>query len=233
MLQFLEEIFKQPLEDFLDIIQKFLPNILTSMLILVFGFLIAWIVRIILGKIAKLLKVENFLNNTGIARSLKNSGIKRSPIKVLRRLLYWTIVFIFATMALIVLKVPAMENLLERFFLYLPNVFIAVLLLVIGYLAANFVGRVILITQVNAGLKYAGILSKTVKFIIIIFAFAMAVEQLGIGRETILIAFSITFGGIVLALALAIGFGGKDIAREFLEKKFKGSSEDDDTFKHM
>ncbi len=233
MLQFLEEIFKQPLEDFLDIIQKFLPNILTSMLILVFGFLIAWIVRIILGKIAKLLKVEKFLKNTGIARILKNSGITRSPIKVLRRLLYWTIVFVFATMALIILKVPAMENLLERFFLYLPNVFIAGLLLVIGYLAANFVGRVILITQVNAGVKYAGILSKTVKFIIFIFAFAMAVEQLGIGRETILIAFSITFGGIVLALALAIGFGGKDIAREFLEKKFKGSSEEDDTFKHM
>jgi hypothetical protein len=233
MLQFLEEIFKQPLEDFLDIIQKFLPNILTSMLILVFGFLIAWIVRIILGKIAKLLKVEKFLNNTGIARSLKNSGITRSPIKVLRRLLYWTIVFIFATMALIILKVPAMENLLERFFLYLPNVFIAGLLLVIGYLAANFVERVILITQVNAGVKYAGMLSKTVKFIIFIFAFAMAVEQLGIGRETILIAFSITFGGIVLALALAIGFGGKDIAREFLEKKFKGPSEDNDTFKHM
>ena len=233
MLLFLEEIFKQPLEDFLDIIQKFLPNILTSMLILVFGFLIAWIVRIILGKIAKLLKVEKFLKNTGIARILKNSGITRSPIKVLRRLLYWTIVFVFATMALIILKVPAMENLLERFFLYLPNVFIAGLLLVIGYLAANFVGRVILITQVNAGVKYAGILSKTVKFIIFIFAFAMAVEQLGIGRETILIAFSITFGGIVLALALAIGFGGKDIAREFLEKKFKGSSEEDDTFKHM
>jgi small-conductance mechanosensitive channel len=233
MLNFLEKIFTKPMQEFLEIIQKFLPNILTSILILVSGFIIAWIIRVVFGKIVKLLKIDKFFSNTGIARNLEKSGIKKSPIKVLRQLLYWTIVFIFIIFALISLKVPAMENLLERFFLYLPNVIVATLLLIIGYLVANFVGRLVLIAQVNAGVSYAGILSKAVKFIIIIFAFAMAIEQLGIGRETVLIAFAITFGGIVLALALAIGFGGKDIAKDFLEKKFKGSSKDDDTFKHL
>ena len=233
MLNFVEKLFKEPFQEFLDTFQKFLPNILTSILILVSGFIIAWIIRIVLGKMAKLLKIDRFFNNTGIARNLEKSGIKKSPVKVLRQLLYWTIVFIFTIFALIFLKVPAMENLLERFFLYLPNVFIASLLLIIGYLVANFAGRVILITQVNAGVKSAGILSRAVKFIIIIFAFAMAIEQLGIGRETVLIAFAISFGGIVLALSIALGLGGKDIAKDFLEKKFKGSSKDNDTFKHL
>jgi len=233
MLNFVEKLFKEPFQEFLDTIQKFLPNILTSILILVSGFIIAWIIRIVLGKIAKLLKIDRFFNNAGIARNLEKSGIKKSPVKVLRQLLYWTIVFIFTIFALIFLKVPVMENLLERFFLFLPNVFIASLLLIIGYLIANFVGRVILITQVNAGVKSAGILSRAVRIIIIIFAFAMAVEQLGIGRETVLIAFAITFGGIVLALSIALGLGGKDIAKDFLEKKFKGSSKDNDTFKHL
>jgi len=233
MLNFVEKLFKEPFQEFLDTIQKFLPNILTSILILVSGFITAWIIRIVLGKIAKLLKIDRFFNNAGIARNLEKSGIKKSPVKVLRQLLYWTIVFIFTIFALIFLKVPVMENLLERFFLYLPNVFIASLLLIIGYLVANLVGRVILITQVNAGVKSAGILSRAVRIIIIIFAFAMAVEQLGIGRETVLIAFAITFGGIVLALSIALGLGGKDIAKDFLEKKFKGSSKDNDTFKHL
>lgn len=233
MLNFVEKLFKEPFQEFLDTIQKFLPNILTSILILVSGFIIAWIIRIVLGKIAKLLKIDRFFNNAGIARNLEKSGIKKSPVKVLRQLLYWTIVFIFTIFALIFLKVPVMENLLERFFLFLPNVFIASLLLIIGYLVANLVGRVILITQVNAGVKSAGILSRAVRIIIIIFAFAMAVEQLGIGRETVLIAFAITFGGIVLALSIALGLGGKDIAKDFLEKKFKGSSKDNDTFKHL
>lgn len=233
MNQLVENNFNEPIREFLEIIQKFLPNLLSSVLILIFGFLTAWIIRIGLGKLAKLLKVNILFNNTDIARILEKSGIRKSPQKILRQLLYWTIVFIFAIIALISLKVPAMENLLMRFFIYLPNVFIAILLLIIGYLVANFVERLILITQVNAGVKYAGILSKVVRFLILIFTFAMAVEQLGIGRETVLIAFTITFGGIVLALALALGFGAKDIVKDFLEKKFKEIPKDDDTFKHL
>ena len=233
MLHLVENVFKEPLQELFEIIQRFLPNMVISILILISGFITAWIIRVVLGRISRLFKVEKFLNNTGIAKHLEKSGIKKSPIKVLRQLLYWTIVFIFIIIALIFLKVPAMENFLERFFLYLPNIFIAVLLLIIGYLVANFVGRIVLITQINAGVKYAANLSKAVKFVIIIFAFAMAIEQLGIGRETVLIAFSITFGGIVLALAIALGLGGKEIAQDFLEKKFKGSSEEDDTFKHL
>lgn len=233
MYQLIACNFNQPILDFLEIIQKFLPTLMSSILILILGFITAWIIRIIIGRIAKLLKADKIISNSDIARMLEKSGIRMSPIKVLRQLLYWTIVFIFAIIALISLKVPAMENLLERFFLYLPNVFIAALLLVIGYLIANFVGRILLITQVNAGVKYAGIISKAVKFLILIFAFAMAIEQLGIGKETVLIAFTITFGGIVLALALALGFGGKDIARDFLEKKFKGNQKEDDSFEHL
>lgn len=233
MYQLIACNFNQPILDFLEIIQKFLPTLMSSILILILGFITAWIIRIIIGRIAKLLKADKIISNSDIARMLEKSGIRMSPIKVLRQLLYWTIVFIFAIIALISLKVPAMENLLERFFLYLPNVFIAALLLVIGYLIANFVGRILLITQVNAGVKYAGIISKAVKFLILIFAFAMAIEQLGIGKETVLIAFTITFGGIVLALALALGFGGKDIARDFLENKFKGNQKEDDSFEHL
>ena len=233
MYQLIVSNFNQSIQDFLEIIQKFLPNLMSSILILILGFITAWIIRIVVGKIAKLAKADKIISNSDIARMLEKSDIRMSPIKVLRQLLYWTIVFIFAIIALISLKVPAMENLLERFFLYLPNVFIAALLLVIGYLVANFIGRILLITQVNAGVKYAGIISKAVKILILIFSFAMAIEQLGIGKETVLIAFTITFGGIVLALALALGFGGKDIAKDFLEKKFKGNSKDEDSFKHL
>lgn len=233
MNQLIEKYLNGPLQEFLETIQKFLPNLLSSMLILIFGFLFAWIMRIVLGKIATFLKIDKFFSNSDIARILEKSGIRKSPIKILRQLLYWTIVFIFAIIALISLKVPAMENLLVKFFLYLPNIFIAILLLIIGNLVANFVGRLMLITQVNAGVKYAGILSKSVKSLILIFTFAMAVEQLGIGRETVLIAFAITFGGIVLALAIAIGFGAKDMVKDFLEKKFKETPKDDDTFKHL
>ncbi len=233
MIQLIEKIFRQPIEDFFNIVEKFLPTLLSSVLIFVFGFIIAWIIRIILGKLAGLLRIDRFFRNAGIVAILEKMGITKSPMKILRHLIYWTIVFIFTVIALISLNVPAMENLLTRFFVYLPNVFIAALLLIIGYLVANFVGRLVLITQVNAGVKNAGFFSRAVKYIIIIFAVTMALEHLGIGRETVLIAFTVTFGGIILALAIALGLGGKDIAKDFLEKKFKGTPKEKDDFKHF
>jgi small-conductance mechanosensitive channel len=74
---------------------------------------------------------------------------------------------------------------------------------------------------VNAGLKSSGRISQAVRALILVFAVVMAFEQLGIGQETMIRAFTIAFGGIVLALALAFGLGGRDQARDFLEKKLK------------
>ena len=104
----------------------------------------------------------------------------------------------------------------------------------IGWLLGNFFGRAALIASVNAGVKLSSQLSTGVKGLIMIFALVMAFEQLGIGRNTMVAAFTIAFGGIVLALALAFGLGGKDQARSFLEKRFKknGSAGPDD-LKHL
>ena len=128
-----------------------------------------------------------------------------------------------------------MHELLEKFLLYLPNIFVALVVLAIGWFLGNFLGRAALIASVNAGMKAAGPLSKGIKGAVLLFAFVMAFEQLGIGRSTVIAAFAIVFGGAVLALALAFGLGGKDLARSFLEKRFKKSGESDrgDGLKHL
>jgi hypothetical protein len=77
-------------------------------------------------------------------------------------------------------------------------------------------------------MKVAGLVGKLVKRTVILLALTMALEQLGIGKETIVIAFAIILGGVVLALAIAFGLGGRDIAKEYLEKKIKGEENKDD-----
>jgi hypothetical protein len=126
------------------------------------------------------------------------------------------------------LNIPAIEGILERFILYLPNIFVAVLILFLGYFLGNFVGRASLIAAVNAGFKLSGLIGKFVKLTIFLLTTTMALEQLGIGKETIVIAFAILFGGVILALAIAFGLGGRDIAKEYLEKKLKGEEKKDD-----
>jgi hypothetical protein len=126
------------------------------------------------------------------------------------------------------LSVPTVEDLLSRFFLYLPNVIVAIIILVSGYLLGNFLGRASLIALVNADVSIATFLGGFVRITVYIIATTMALELLGIGKDTVLVAFAIVFGGIVLALSIAFGIGGQRAAGEYIEKKLKERKNGDD-----
>jgi hypothetical protein len=226
-------IFTGPLQDFFQRLIAFLPNLLSSLIIFILGLILGWILKKIIVKIAKLFKTDHFCSKLGLTEACEKVGIRGLPSRLLGRIFYWLVVIIFTIIALYTLKVPAIENLLEKFLLYLPNIFIAVLLIIVGYLFGNFLGRTILIAAVNVGMRFAGLLARGVKILIFVFAFAMALEQLGIGRNIVVFAFSILFSGIVFALALAFGLGGKDIARDYLEKRFKEREEQKDDIQHL
>jgi hypothetical protein len=147
---------------------------------------------------------------------------------LIARIIGGTTVAVFAVIAVQTLSVPAVEMLLERFFLYLPNVFVALLILVVGYLLSNFLARAALIAAVNAGIRLSCLIGRSVRYLVLIFSVTMALEHLGIGRETVLIAFTILFSGIVLAVAIAFGLGGRDVARDYLEKKLKCDKVEDE-----
>ena len=228
-----DSIVTGPLKDFFQRLIAFLPNLLSSVIIFILGLVLGWILKKIIVKIAKLFKTDPFCSTIGITEALEKVGIKGSPSRFLGRVFYWLAVIIFTIISLYTLKIPAIENLLEQFLLYLPNIFIAVLLIIVGYLLGNFLGRTILIAAVNAGMRFAGLLARGVKILIFVFAFAMALEQLGIGRNIVVVAFTILFSGIVFALALAFGLGGKDMARDYLEKRFKEGDEEKDDIQHL
>jgi hypothetical protein len=96
----------------------------------------------------------------------------------------------------------------------------ALLILFAGYLLSAFVNRTVLIAAVNANLQFARALAMAAQSLVFIFFLAIALEQAGIGQGIVVATFSILFGGAVLALALAFGFGGRDLARDILERRF-------------
>ncbi|MGM0381964.1 MAG: mechanosensitive ion channel family protein [Thermodesulfobacteriota bacterium] len=228
-----EHILTEPLKDFIQRLLAFMPNLLTCLIIFVFGFIAAWIVKYVVSKIANLLRVDGFCAKVGITETFGKVGIKEPPARLLSRIFYWLVVIIFVIIALYTLRVPAIEKLLEKFFLYLPDLFVAALLIIIGYILGNFLGRATLIASVNAGVRFSRLLSKGVKTIVVLLASVMALEQLGIGRGTAIVAFTILFGGFVFALSLSFGLGGKDIARQYLEGKVKGEAEEKDDLTHI
>ncbi|HNS13763.1 MAG TPA: hypothetical protein PKM08_00385 [Syntrophorhabdaceae bacterium] len=222
-----QRVIVEPFEKCYEKLLYFLPNFFTSILLLIAGILLAVIIRVIFQKLFKTIKLDRFSERSGIVEALSKSGI-REPLSVLiSKIIEWIIILTFLVVAMQNLRIPTVEHLLERFFLYVPNMFIAAFILIIGYLLSNFFRRAVLIASVNAGIKYSGLLSKFVKFTVFILSCTMALEQLGIGKDTVIIAFAVTFGGVILALAIACGLGGKDIAREYLEKKMKEDNKGD------
>jgi len=230
----IDTLLLEPLKVFYENIMRFLPTMLTSLFIFVLGIIVAVVLRILLYRLLKMLKFDALLKHLGVSGLLSKGGLKDDLSVMLARLVGWFTFFVFCLIAINTLQIEAAGKLFEGFLLYLPHFFAALLTLLIGYLLSNFFYRTTLIAAVNAGNRFAGMMGKFVKYAIILLALTMALEQLGVGKETVVIAFAIIFGGIVMAFAVAFGLGGRGMARKYLENQFKErTNESEDEIHHL
>lgn len=223
----------EPFERFCEKLLVFLPNLITSLILLIIGVLLGIFVKWAFNRAFKAMNLDGLSNKLGMTDALSRSGIKDPLSAMVSRVLKWLTIVTFIIVAMQNLSIPTVEHLIDRIFLYLPNIFIAALILILGYILSNFFGRAALIASVNAGMASAGLVGKAVKLTVFVLASTMALEQLGIGKDTIIIAFAIVFGGIVFALSIAFGLGGRDIAGDLLRKKMKEPKSQDDEIEHL
>jgi hypothetical protein len=221
---------------FLGKVATFLPNLLAMITILIIGFITAWVIKTILLRFLKAIQFDRVSERWGLTNVLSRGGMVYSPASLVSRFFYWVIVLISLILGINALEVAATQNFIAQFFSYLPNLFAAVIILVIGYLIAIFLGQAALIAAVNAQMESAKLLSRSVRWFIIVLSLTMSLYHLGIAEKVIVAAFSITFGGIVLALAIAFGWGGRELAKDFLERLYKSKStkeEEQDQISHI
>jgi hypothetical protein len=232
-VEFLQRLFIDPFNRFLDNLLFFLPNFLTALVILLVGLLLGALLKMAVVRLFRAVGIDGLCERTGMSQMLCKSGIRDPLSLLLAKIAGGVTVAVFAVIAVQTISVPAVERLLERFFLYLPNVFVALIILFVGYLLSNFLARAALIASVNAGVRLSGLVGRFVRYVILIMSVTMALEHLGIGSETVIIAFTIVFSGVVLAFALAFGLGGRDVARDYLERKLKGVEKEEDDLTHL
>ena len=231
----IDTLLLEPLKVFYENVMRFLPDMLTAFLIFILGIVLGVIFKAIFFRLFRILKIDDMMGHSGVAELLSKSGIKDSVSAMISKLIGWFVFLIFCFMAINTLQIEAIGKLFESFLIYLPQFFVALLILLVGYLLSNFFYRTALIAAVNAGNKFAGMIARFVKYAVLILAVTMALEQLGVGKGTVVIAFAIIFGGVVLAFAVAFGLGGRDIARRYLEKYVDkdACNETDDKINHL
>jgi hypothetical protein len=210
-----------------------LPGVLAALTFVATGFVIAWLASRLLTRLGRAMRFDRRAESWGLAGALGRAGIQRSPLQALAATLFWGIVLVFATLAVDALAIPGAGRMTDFVFNWLPSAVGAALILLVGWLVANFIGQGVLIAAVNAGVPEARYLARAARWGVLLFATATAMTHLGIAKEMVLVAFGITFGGLILALAIAFGLGGRGVAREILERRLRQEPHPRETLTHL
>jgi hypothetical protein len=219
MGQLILETLSQTLGNFFNTVALFLPHILSMLVIIAAGFIVGLLLKVIVRRIFGIASFRKYCDSAGLTRMMRKAALP-DPVDFLGEVVFWVVWIVFIVLGIDALGISAFREQISRFFLFLPQIFVAMVVLFIGLLLANFFSRATLLAATNANYPSARFLSSMVRLVIIIFFVTMALEQIGLGRRVVLIAFSIAFGALMLGSAIAFGLGGRDVAKKVLEKQF-------------
>ncbi len=214
----IDDALRESLGRVLTSLASLLPGLVALLLSVVLALLLGGMLRWVVVRLLRAFRFDQRLERWG-ASALAEWSPENSPTLLVGRLAQWTLVLLGALVGLAALDATLMTTLLGRLGTYLPNVFVAVLLMIMGSVLARFLSRGVLISAVNMQLQSARLMSLGVKWLVLLLTVAMALDHLSIGGTILKLAFGTLFGGIVLALALAVGLGSKEVVSRSWERQ--------------
>lgn len=218
----------QALHDLARDFAHYLPRLIVLLILAFLGWVIAYVVKVILRSILQLIKFDKLSENTGASHLLNRAALPTAT-EMVSRFVFWVTWLGFILLGVSVLGILGLQEQIASFFLFLPRLFVAMFILFFGLLAATFFSRAALLAAVNANVPSPRVLSLAIRTIIIVFVLSIVFEELGLAEQTMLVAFGIAFGALMLGLAIAFGIGGRDLAQRFLEDKFvRGKKEENE-----
>jgi len=212
-------------------IANFLPGALVFLVVLVGALVVALVLRYTLRRALNGLDFDRRAELLGI--SMNAWAPSRSVSTLIASVAYWTVLAVGLLLGLTALNAALPSQFAVSILQYVPHLLAALLILVVGGIVARFLARAALIGAVNMGMQHARLLSLTVKWLVLIAAAAMALDHIGIGRTVLVLAFGIVFGGVVLAIALAVGLGARDVVSRALERQLREPPPNEDKLNHV
>ncbi|HEY0871937.1 MAG TPA: hypothetical protein VGD94_00590 [Vicinamibacterales bacterium] len=195
-----------------------LPEILLAVVLLFVGWLVAKIVRRLAIRFLRAIRFDVLAERAGIEDFLVQGGVRYTAVTLLGATLYWMILLGIFVVLLDSLGVPAAGDLFARMVNYLPNVLLAVGILVFGSLLARILGGVVYTYLNNIGSAAAEPIGAVARLAVLSFVLFMAAEQLAIQSQVLVSAFQIAFAALCFALALAFGLGGREWAASVMNR---------------
>jgi hypothetical protein len=229
-----EQALNQSMARLLSQVASLLPGIMALIVAILISVLVAWVLAFLLRRSLAGIHFDERLASWGLGSWAEWSPSK-SPTILVTRVVFWGVILVGFLIGIAAFDASWTSQFVQSLFAYLPNLIGAALVLLVGGVVARFLARSVLIGAVNLNLQYARLLSMGVKWLVVVLAVAMALEHLKIGTGVVQLAFGILFGGIVFALALAVGLGSKDLVTRSLEREASKPPVDgvEEPFRHV
>jgi hypothetical protein len=225
------DLILEPVRALLVQVGAYLPGVAASIVVLIAGWLIAKALRFAAVRGLRAINFNVLTERAGIDGFLQQGGIERDTTAFVGALAYWLVILGALVIAANVLGLAYVSDLLVRVLLFLPQLLVALLVLVFGAYFARFVSGAVQSYCRNVEMQDADLLGRIAQYAILVFVILIALEQLGIAGEIVRYTFLILFAGVVLALAIAFGLGGQKWAAELLQRWWptRQRSDDDET----
>ena len=207
-----------PLEAIIAQIAAFLPRLALAVVIVIAGWLIAKAARFALVKALRAINFNVLTERAGLDGFLEQGGIQRDTTDIFGVLVYWLVVLAALVAAFNTLGLNYITELLRQVVLFVPRVMVALVILAFGAYFARFIAGAVMAYCRNVGIQDSDLLGRLAQYAILAFVVLIALEQMQIGGDIVRMSFLVILAGIVFALALAFGLGGKTWAAELLER---------------
>jgi hypothetical protein len=216
------DVFLEPLKAFLVQAGALLPRVLLAIGVLIAGWLLAKLVRFAVARGLRAVNFHVLTDRAGMDGFLRNGGIRADTAEILALLCYWLVILAALIVGFNGLGLVYVTDLLGKVVLFVPKLMVALLILAFGGYFARFIGNAVSARVKNSSshvpIADAELIGRLAQYAIVTFVVLIALDQVSVGGDIIRQTFLIVLAGVVFALALAFGLGGKDWAAEILER---------------
>lgn len=203
----------------------FIPALIGALIVFIVGWFVALAVGRVITEILVRIKFNELFERTDWKQALDKAKLSVNPSEFLGAIVKWILVIVFLMAAVEILDLPGFAAFLGRVVNYLPNVFVAALFFAVAVIVADILEKIVVAAVEKMRIGYSQLIGAIVRWAIWVFAILAILYQLGVVKEMIQTLFTGLVALIVIAVGLAFGLGGKDVAAEILQewrKKLKG-----------
>ncbi len=206
----------------LNSFMTFLPALIGALIVLVIGWVVSGALARLIEKGLRVIGLERAVHHSGLNDFIVRSGTNWTTSKLIAELIKWFIRLIFIQAAANILGMPQITAIINSIILFIPNIIVAMVIIVIGALIAKFLSGLVRGSVSEMGVGNPNLLATLTRYAVIGFAVIAAINQLGIAAVVVNTLFIGLVGAIALAVGLAFGLGGREVAAKITESWYEG-----------